>query len=72
MKVTVTMSFKIEGSDRIHHLSFPAVLTTDDNCLETKDMKLEAVTFEGISVDCSFGIIRNGIPFPVIRNDPSV
>ena len=72
MEVTVDSTFKITGSDRFHHFLFPAILITDDNCLETKDMKLEAIIFEGITVDCSSGIIRNDLPFSIIRNDPSV
>lgn len=68
MRVSVDLKFKVAGSNRIHHLLFPAVLTTDDNCLETKDMKLEAISFEGISVDCCEGRIENSFPFNIFRD----
>lgn len=51
MGVTVELSFKVKDQDRLYTVYMPAVLTSDDGNIETTGMILDAVTFEGLSVN---------------------
>lgn len=70
MDVLVDIAFKADAPltpERIHHLYFPAQLTTSDGCLETKNMQIVGLSIENITVDCG-GKPSNYL----IKNDPSV
>lgn len=50
MEVSVSIDFRVEGQQRTYTVYLPAILTSSDGNLDTKDMKLISSKIENLIV----------------------